>query len=352
MRFAPLTAHSGEMLRLDLLRFIASVGIMWHHSHEFFYPEAQRAIITRQSQAMALFVDLFFVISGFVIAYVYRDRVRSPGEFGRFMQRRVGRLVPLHWLTLALAWAFWSIIARMNIGTDHPVDLSATCLGQTAFLTHAIVNCAGGSSPNGVSWSISTEMVLYLLFPLLGLLLRFPILFAAIGLAALGGGIAQSVALDVEWDKIYPPLRGLPAFMLGMALCRWRDRLGSLNHGSWAVLAAVAVTFVLMSSGAPQLIVLAGVYLIAALAVAADMNGAPGAMVTRFAPLGQLTYSIYMWHALIIIVVMNAIGDKLLKLSLFPMIGLAMLCYALVFAVSYLSWTLIETPARRWIDSW
>ncbi len=93
-----LRPASGELLHLDLMRFVASAGIVFHHSHEFFSPQRARPALAAGTLGLALFVDLFFVISGFVITYVYHDRIVSWGGFGRFLQRRIGRLVPLHWL--------------------------------------------------------------------------------------------------------------------------------------------------------------------------------------------------------------------------------------------------------------
>src|SRR5271157_6057911 len=103
IRFPPLTAASDELLHLDVVRFIASFGIVFHHSHEFYYRAPDRAALTGRTAGLALFVDLFFLISGYVIAHVYRRRVGSLGEIARFIQRRCGRLIPLHWLTLFLS---------------------------------------------------------------------------------------------------------------------------------------------------------------------------------------------------------------------------------------------------------
>jgi len=60
-----LRPTSGELLHLDLMRFIASAGIVLHHSHEFLVPVTKSPFLVREQRAgMALFVDLFFLISG------------------------------------------------------------------------------------------------------------------------------------------------------------------------------------------------------------------------------------------------------------------------------------------------
>ena len=73
--------------------------------------------------------------------------------------------------------------------------------------------------------------------------------------------------------------------------------------------------------------------------------------VKRLAPLGQLTYSIYMWHGLLILVLMNALGDKLLHGNPIALPILTFVCYAGILITSYLSFFYLETPARRWIDA-
>ena len=107
-----------------------------------------------------------------------------------------------------------------------------------------------------------------------------------------------------------------------------------------------------MMSGVSQLITLLLVYTVAIAAVAADLTRCPvEATVQRFAPLGQLTYSIYMWHLLFISFLLNVIGDKFLHgNALFTAILVVVTCYICIFITSYLSFFFIETPARRWID--
>lgn len=349
-RLRPLRAASDEMLHLDFLRIAASAAIVWHHSHEFLYPVAARGAVTQQTQALALFVDLFFVISGFVIAWVYAGRITDTPSFGRFMQRRIGRLVPLHWLTLAIMTALFAIVQGRGMGGQHPADLSASCLTRAALLLHGVVDCSGGSVPNGVSWSISAEMMFYLLFPLLGWLGRWRGAMEAAWAAALIAAIAAAVDAGMMWDQVHPVLRGLPSFLFGMLLFRWRGAVARLPSGSGVTVALLVAVTAAMMLGAAHLLVIALVYLLALAAVAADLRGKTSPSVRKVAPWGQLTYSIYMWHSLFILVMLNAVADKILHLSTGPMIGMMAACYALIIGWSYLSWTLFETPARRWID--
>jgi hypothetical protein len=106
-----LQRPSGELLHLDLMRFVAAAGIVFHHSHEFFVPATKSPFLIReQREGLALFVDLFFLISGFVIAYLYHNRMNSLVDYVKFLQSRIGRLLPLHWLTLLLSITMWSTL--------------------------------------------------------------------------------------------------------------------------------------------------------------------------------------------------------------------------------------------------
>lgn len=110
------------------------------------------------------FVDFFFVLSGFVIAYAFRRQLEA-GAWRSFVVRRIGRLWPLHVTMLAVmvAIALAASAAGLQIyGESYwaiPANLTMTqAWGYLDYL-----------SWNGPSWSISTEMLAYLLFALLAL---------------------------------------------------------------------------------------------------------------------------------------------------------------------------------------
>ncbi|WP_395696935.1 acyltransferase family protein [Methylocella sp.] len=356
MRLPRLHAASGEMLHLDLMRFVASAGIVLHHSHEFFAPAAERAALGETTGGMALFVDLFFVISGYVIAYVYHDRVGSSGGYGLFLQRRVGRLVPLHWATLLVAIGIWGAFAAAGIAGRHAPSFNPLCIADTAFLLHSFVDCGNGIMFNGVTWSISAEMVMYLAFPAIALLgAQSPRALALAGAASLAAVAAYALVRQggfdaTQWTHVHPLLRAAPSFMIGSALYYGRAVIARLPAPQPILaLAAVALVWCMMA-GAPELLDLALVYVVAVSAVAADLQGKPSAFVRRTSPLGQLTYSIYMWHGLFILLLMNALGDKFLHAGLYAMLAIALVCYVAIFVASYFSFFYLETPARRWVD--
>jgi peptidoglycan/LPS O-acetylase OafA/YrhL len=350
LRWFALKPESEELLHLDLMRFVAAMGILVLHSHSLLFPEALRSAVLARTVNLALFVDLFFVISGFVISYVNADRVRSFATFGTFMQRRIARLLPLHLVTMVVAVLV--ALAAIAVGATYNTmpSFSARCIVSTVFLIHEIVPC-GGLSFNGVSWSISVEMALYILFPLLLLVTRrsaivaWAITILAITVVALWGN-----DLADNWYVAYRPIRGLASFAFGMGLYHARGGLARLPGSRIGLLLSTVAMIAAMTTGAPLWLCVALVYSSALFAVAADMRGKVHRLVNLVAPLGQLTYSLYMIHWTVFAVLLVAIGEKILRLSTLPMLGLMIFAYACVFLLAFLSLRFLETPSRRAIN--
>ena len=150
---------------------------------------------------------------------------------------------------------------------------------------------------------------------------------------------------------IWPPFRALPSFLIGVSLFYWRDALRRISTAGAILALSLPVMVVAMTTGTPDIVTLMLVYVVAGSAMAADVRGSYPSAVRRFAPLGQLTYSIYMWHSILIMVFMNAIGDRLLHAGTGLMLVVGAACYATIFVISCISFAFIETPAHRWIDS-
>lgn len=352
MKIWKLVPQSNELLHLDFLRFLASAAIVYHHSHEFFYPKEIRAAATAGSHSLALFVDLFFLISGFVISYVYFERMSSLRAYSNFMLKRVFRLVPLHWVTLLVSIFIWAALSQFG-KAGHGPSFSPVCIANTAFLLHAVFECGDNLNFNGASWSISAEMCAYAVFPILVLLAMtnrlLPLLLTAVcfvGVVWLSGVPANTLV----WDAINPVVRAITSFSFGLWLYIERDKIGKIPAASFLVLIAFAILVLGMLNDVPTLLSMIMVYVVGILGTAADMQKRESLLVRRVAPLGQLTYSIYMWHGIFILVMMNALGDKILHLSGWKAVILGLVTYAAIMIGSYLSFTIIETPARRWLE--
>jgi peptidoglycan/LPS O-acetylase OafA/YrhL len=209
-----------------------------------------------------------------------------------------------------LTIAFWLGVRALDLQANDAPDLSLACIAHNALLLNGFSSCGNGMAINGVSWSIGVEMALYLLFPLTIPLARRRGLLEGGFLVCLAILLVQLWMLDGVLTDAAKLLRGLPSFLFGALLFKHSKRLAS-TRAAWALPGGLILLLALMSLGAPQLVTLAVVYLVATLAVAGDTGESLAPRwVRKLAPWGSLTYSLYMWHPLFILVVMNALGDS------------------------------------------
>lgn len=343
-------AAAQSLVHTDLVRFLASVGIVASHSLELMFPRDLRDWSHSLTSGLTLFVDVFFVISGFVISFVYANRVGNFPEYLRYMQRRVARLVPLHWATLLIATLLNLAVIAFGFQTNTRPSLSPSCIVSAAALVHAWIDC-GGVPPNGASWSISAEMAMYLCFPLLlwvmarGRTVRLAGFIVLLFVANRAGNGLEHLYL--AWS----PFRAAPAFYLGAMVYRERDAI-KVHLPSWAPAMACLALAVGSFLQLPMILLLGLAYMAAVATLVTDLHTAPTRWTKKFSPLGQYTYSIYMLHGLILTFSVNAIADKLLHLSQPGMIAATLAAWLLVLAVSMASYALFEQPARVWIDGW
>lgn len=207
------------------MRFIAALVVFFSHVRESLYVGI--AAVAWGGPA----VSYFFVLSGFILTWVYDSRLQQIGV-RTFYLRRIARLWPLHltclflclWLTAPLVW-----------GDSAAASSPASLLAQV-FLVQAWIpfnNWQYGF--NSVSWSISTEMFFYLVFPLWLALPRrwLPLGFlaalaVALAVLALFARFLATGPPDSQWNwaaaAIVNPLVRLPEFVLGMLACRWTFR--------------------------------------------------------------------------------------------------------------------------------
>ena len=344
----PLRVESGELLHLDLLRFVASVGVVLCHSGEFLLPRgAIREDLRASLGSLGLFVDTFFVVSGFVISWIYAERLNGLKAYGVFLHRRLARLLPLHWLTLAIAFMLYFALTTLHMPLNTQPSLSASCVTTAALLIHSMVGC-GGMALNNVSWSISAELAMYVLFPLFFVIVQRGFLAGLLLSAALAGAVLVWRGPSFGgWAAYLDVGRAFPAFTFGMTLYVGRGVIARLPAPRYGMAACAVLILASPIFRAPDSLVLVAAYLVTPFAVAADMRGDAPASVRRTAPLGQLTYSIYMIHGLVIMTLVNGVGDKLLKLPQLAMITLALAGWGVIGMISYGSFFWFEQPLRR-----
>ena len=204
---------------------------------------------------------------------------------------------------------------------------------------------------NYVSWSISAEMGMYLIFPLLipvATRRRLSLLVCVtifVTLTIISNRMESSWLI---WSFDFGALRALPTFLLGMTAFQYRSPLGRLPWAAGWLLVVSAVFLGGCLLQWPRLALLPLIYIIGVLGIAASERPALR-IACRIAPLGQLTYSLYMLHPLVQSVVLTGVGATFLKLRGYSMNLFVIGVMMLMLPIALLSLVFFERPARRWL---
>ena len=199
-----------EFRTLTGLRIVAAVWVVLFHFHFTALDGVDAAVdvLGPLVTAGALGVDLFFVLSGFVIAHTYLDRLGPAlriGATARFVWARACRIWPAYALVFHL-FGIW-VVARLVWGSDdriafqavQPVVSLSEYLQQLVLVQLWDAPFFDGVSWVGSTWSISAEWLAYLLFPVAALVFHrlrdLPVALLAAGSLALMTPIAWAYLL-------------------------------------------------------------------------------------------------------------------------------------------------------------
>lgn len=287
MRERRVVGPAGENAALTGLRGVAAVWVMVHHLTNSGSSLGSGFHVAFGQAYLA--VDLFFVLSGYVIAMANgADFTAStrPSDLFRFACKRVGRIYPLYAMAFAMSVAEASLGALASVG---PVAMLAN-----AFLVQQWFELP---SLDGPAWSVSAEMLAYLCFPwtvrVLHGMPRSMLVIASLVLALFYAGYVMSIS-DPGVDGHAHLTRCALGFTLGVA-----TYLSGL--GAWrchrAVNVAIAVAMVLAAAvpcGGGAFVLLSPVL------VATLRTGfGPVARFLSSPPvhwLGKVSYSVYILH--------------------------------------------------------
>ncbi|WP_433557480.1 acyltransferase family protein [Pseudonocardia xinjiangensis] len=364
---------STELRGLTGLRIVAAAWVVLFHFH--FTPlEAVAevaAVLGPLITAGALGVDLFFVLSGFVITYTYLDslgpalRVRATV---RFVWARACRIWPVYALVFHL-FGIW-LMARLWYGSDSEVAFQAVQpdLGPTEYLQQLFMvqlwdnPFFDGASWVGATWSISAEWLAYLLFPV-GVLVLFrlrnlPATVLAMAAVAL---MAPMVWAYLSTGTPYHPWSWAARILCGFSggavmylAVRRKRRTEGLRRGASTAAVVLPVLIAaglllgeLLGPGRGGAVIALFPLLVGALAVA-DRGPAMALSMPWAVYGGRVSYSLYLVH----IPMFEIYWLALQKFSsLGPGTMLAHVTGVVVllstFAVAALAFHAVEEPARR-----
>jgi len=298
-------------------------------------------------------VDIFFVVSGFVIVHAARGLYGVPGGARRFLAHRVARLVPLYWLVsavyLAIALAVPGVLSGdgMRPGPGYVV---------ASFLFWPAVRPDGAAVPlYGLGWTLQYEMLFYALFAVgLGWGRRFAVAWIA---GTLGLLLAASVAIPslpmplAFWAN---PIVLEFAFGAGLSLARAEGlRLSRALRLGLAILGLG----LLASAGPPDATTrpwlwgVPALCLVAAAVLGADRRAREGRLVRAAERLGAASYALYLVHPF----ALRLVREVIVRGGLAPAAatpagtgaGLALMIGAAVLAALAVE-GYVERPLTRW----
>jgi peptidoglycan/LPS O-acetylase OafA/YrhL len=296
-----LSHHVPEVAALTGIRGVAALYVVFYH---YFSPVELRSRLLSVLGHGYLAVDLFFILSGFIMALNYAEMFSggvSFSNFRKFLLRRFARIYPLYLLTL--------LIATTLIATGR-LDFQGKSLMQT-FVPNLLMiqNWGNWESIETPAWSISTEWFAYLFFPFLiariagtsrtwiGIL--FACSFGTLGWLTLYSH-HQFDPLKLL-DQPHGPasiLRCLSEFMLGMLAFKVQSaRRGSFARWTNALsIISVIIIFVLLCIPKSDLavVMIFPVLIVALYAGDSIINRILGSRL--FELLGLLSFAVYLLH--------------------------------------------------------
>ncbi|WP_426142701.1 acyltransferase family protein [Pseudomonas sp. DWP3-1-2] len=299
-----------RFLVLDSFRGLCALAVVLHHSHAL-----------RSFTELAFFkhanylVNFFFVLSGFVLYHIYADRLDNLAQLKRFVIARICRLYPLHlaMLLIALGLECLKRVAE-NKGISFGVGSFTGAKAPEEILPNLLLLQSWWSGFNQMSfnfpsWSISVEFYLYLIFALV--------------VAALPGiqrtafaAIAALAFLALYFNNVLFPegaLVGLSCFFTGALTYRLYARFRDLHISlplatGLEVVSLLTVYLAVTYSGASQNISLSLLFC-AVIAVFSFEAGWLSLLLrtSLFKWAGMLSFSIYMTHTFVILVLLMSL---------------------------------------------
>jgi peptidoglycan/LPS O-acetylase OafA/YrhL len=344
---------SRELIALTSLRGVAALWVAVFH----FITPINRDVACISCyfpilEKSYLAVDLFFVLSGYILTFVYKDKATLIDLSGyvKFMRARLARIYPLHFVCL---FAFL-VVASLPVLLIDSASFNPRNNPETFFYNLLLIHAWGtynDFSWNNPSWSISTEFFAYLTFPLmLALLTKNKLLIKTIILVSIclillypfmGGDIGTGKEL----------LRCLIGFYLGVTGYLVFNTI-KLSHIKTSVAQITIIAFILFSLNSSlndSFTVLLWLPLIYSLS--SDSGVIAVALQNKFLYfLGTISYSIYLIHAIILMAYRNIrvfVFDAPINLGLLSEGLLLIGLITITIALSYCTYIYIESRWRR-----
>ncbi len=349
--------------QLDGVRGVAILLVLvWHYFTSQIVPQP-KSFTSYCRHATSLTwsgVDLFFVLSGFLIGGILLDHRNTSNYFRVFYLRRVCRIFPLYFLLLALFLA----LSATSVATSpsfrslfyDPLPLWS----YATFTQNIFMGIRGGSGPRwlGITWSLAVEEQFYLFVPLLIYFLRRRVLLSVLILVVLAAPILRCL-LSGFAASVNTPCRA-DSLLSGAALAvlvRWHPFVATVQQHRRLLLSL----FVAMLAGAMVMTLrpapfgvftyswLAGLYSVFILIAFVGTAPRLGSLLRSPALVwfGQISYGIYLFHEAVSGVLHGALRHSKPQIRTLSDAGITILALCITIFLAAISYHFFERPILR-----
>ncbi|SFQ09656.1 acyltransferase family protein [Tranquillimonas alkanivorans] len=338
-------ANRASAERLDALqaaRAVAAILVVFYHANDFVLPLRlyDGEIAWKGFGWGYAGVEFFFVLSGFIIAYVHREDLGRPARVARFLRKRVIRIYPIYWVVLTF----------LLLGYQFVPDLAPEAARDGySILTSYLLAPAEGRTVLPVAWTLKHEILFYITFVTLIVDLRLGAAVFALWMAACALHLADP-------PESFPSAFFLSPynllFMLGLAAAYLYRHLPARSVGCLLLLGIagfLAVGFSEQYVSPWPLGLRTLTYGFSAAAIVASLARARYSVLRLGVFLGDASYAIYLLH----LPVMNAAAILIaltgMQALVPPLLMFALLSCVAVFAgaVAHL---VIERPLLAYLS--
>lgn len=320
MTEVPLRSRDDQIFTVEALRGLAALSVAWFHLTNTYPLDWVRYSGFYGGRG----IDMFFVISGFIIPYSLHRAQYKFAYFPRFLLRRLVRLEPPYLLSVAIALILWELAARTPGFAGSPPSYS---IGQILAHFLYLVPLTDYSWLNVVYWTLAYEFVFYILVGLLWpVLSQRSLLYTAL-----------LVALLQAFESSRPGNSPGAALLFFVGICCVR-RVLKLDPVwlSWSAIAIAIAALYWLIDPAVAIVALVTAFLI----ILVDIP-----RIRVLGILGAISYSLYLLHVLIGGRVVN-IGRRFIEGPVQEfLLSAAALAVSLIAA--FIFWKLVEEPAKR-----
>jgi exopolysaccharide production protein ExoZ len=339
--------RGAKVLSVQYLRACAALMVVFHHAREQF-PQFPAPFHTVAGQAG---VDLFFVISGFVMVLVTSTREQSPADF---IRSRITRIVPIYWFYTFACWGLLLLAPTLFQANDASLRHLVLSL---FFIPHTTAATAGSYSPLvKLGWTLNYEVFFYLLFTLAMLLSfrrRIAITTTALAVLLCAPAVAWLLHTHISGVASFYTNQMVAEFGLGMLIAAawFSGKLDRLPVSAAVVLIVVGLTVMLSLAprvdsvrllvfGLPAAAIVMGALIL-------ERSGAIG-VYPRLLLIGDASYSLYLVQ-IFPIAILRAVWHRFELpsqgwLGAISFVTLSLLGAVLAALISYFA---IEKPSLR-----